>query len=339
MMRRHLATAVFGVVMALSSGAASDPACQDAEVFSGKLITDICWSCIFPIKVAGIALGGGGSRVPEGASTQSLCICSDKAGLPKPGFTLAMWQPARLVELVRKPGCSMALGGLTLPMSRRLQGTTGNTEFDAGDNAFYNYHTYAFPLLIMLDLFVDSNCVSDGFMDFDLMMISELDPTWNNSELAFFTQPEAAVVANPIMQSACMADAAAATAGKPITKMFWCAGAWGPSLYPFSGWQKAFGSLGENTNYAGVKALAASHRRGLTWRTMGNDALCSGKIDPMFPKSQYRWSMFFPLPEADSDHVTGADGFRWAEGKQIPAVGEDALFVLWRWVDCCSSFF
>ncbi|HFJ2864083.1 TPA: hypothetical protein ACGTY6_005813, partial [Klebsiella pneumoniae] len=31
----------------------ADPGCQNAEVIGGKLITDICWSCIFPIKVAG----------------------------------------------------------------------------------------------------------------------------------------------------------------------------------------------------------------------------------------------------------------------------------------------
>ena len=27
--------------------AAADPGCQNADVISGKLITDICWSCIF----------------------------------------------------------------------------------------------------------------------------------------------------------------------------------------------------------------------------------------------------------------------------------------------------
>lgn len=339
-MRRLFAAAALalGLVASPVSSALADAACQNSELFSGKLITDICWSCIFPIKVSGIPLGGGNSRVPEGATKKALCLCNDRAGLPKPGMTISMWQPARIVELVRKPGCSMALGGITLPISRRMQGTKGNSELDYGDSAFYHYHTYAFPLLIMLDLFVDNNCVSDGFFDFDLMMISELDPTWNNSELAFFTQPEAAAVADPITQSACVADAAAATAGRPITKMFWCAGAWSTSIYPFSGWDEALGSLAENTNLLAARSIAAAHRRGLSWRTMGDDALCAGRIDPMFPKSQYRWSMFFPLPEARSDHVTGESDWRWGMGKQIPAVGEDTVFILWRWVDCCSSF-
>lgn len=37
----------------------------------------------------------------------------------------------------------------------------------------------------MLDLFMDGNCNADGYMDFDLMYLSELDPTWLNDELAF----------------------------------------------------------------------------------------------------------------------------------------------------------
>ncbi|MBB3268339.1 conjugal transfer pilus assembly protein TraU [Azospirillum sp. OGB3] len=339
-MRSLFAAAALAVALFASplSPAQADPACPNSQLFSGKLLTDICWSCIFPVKVAGIPLGGGNGRVPEGATSKSACLCSDRLGMPKPGLTIAMWQPARIVELVRKPGCSMALGGITLPIARRMQGTTGVSEDDMGDSAFYHYHTYAFPLLIMLDLFVDNNCVADGFFDFDLMMISELDPTWNNSELAFFTQPEAAVVANPIAQSACVADAVAATAGRPITKLFWCLGTWSTSIYPFSGWDEAFGGLAENTNVLAARSIAAAHRRGLSWRTMGDDALCGGRIDPMFPKSQYRWSMFFPLPEANGDHVTGESDWKWGMGKQIPGVGEDSMFILWRWVDCCSSF-
>jgi len=338
-MRRLLAAALVSALLTLAGPArAADPACQNSELFSGKLITDICWGCIFPIKVSGIPIGGGG-RVPSGASNKTVCLCQDRLGMPKPGLSIAMWQPARIVELVKKPGCSLALGGITLPVGdRRMQGTKGNATWDYGDSAFYHYHTYAFPLLIMLDLFVDDNCVADGYFDFDLMMISELDPTWNNSELAFFTQPEAAAVANPIAQAACVADAAAATAGTPIKQMFWCAGAWSASLYPFSGWDEADGSLAENTNLLAARAVAVAHRRGLSWRTIGDDAMCGGRIDPMFPKNGYRWSMFYPLPEANDNHVTGESDYRWGISKNIPAVGEQSMFILWRWVDCCSSF-
>jgi conjugal transfer pilus assembly protein TraU len=94
---------------------------------------------------------------------------------------------------------------------------------------------------------------------------------------------------------------------------------------------------------------------------MGNEALCGGYIDPMFPKTQYKWSMFFPIPETGTSsitytetnedgttsegslptsgaHVTGQNVFLWGEDRQIPAVGEDSLYVVWRWLDCCSQF-
>ena len=44
----------------------------------------------------------------------------------------------------------------------RQQGTAGKGDFDGGDMAFYHYHTYAFPLLYMLDLFVDGNCFAEN---------------------------------------------------------------------------------------------------------------------------------------------------------------------------------
>ena len=90
---------------------------------------------------------------------------------------------ARIVELTRAPTCSPALGGIRLPLgSRRLLGTAGKSEWDASDINFYNYHWYAFPLLILLDLFFEDRCNADGMVDFDILYLSELDPTWNSSE-------------------------------------------------------------------------------------------------------------------------------------------------------------
>ncbi|WP_263856853.1 MULTISPECIES: TraU family protein, partial [Vibrio] len=201
--------------LGVSIPAKAELTCPDAGLLSGKLLTDVCWSCIFPIRVAGLPLGSG--NVPSGASNKSFCLCEDNLGVPRPGIVTSMWEPARLIELVRTPGCSPSLGGIRLPLGdRRLQGGHGEGEYDTGDLAFYHYHYYAFPLLVMLDLFMDGNCNADGYMDFDLMYLSELDPTWLNDELAFFTQPEAAAVANPLAISACTADAASSTLGKPI---------------------------------------------------------------------------------------------------------------------------
>ena len=315
---------------------AADPGCPDAELFSAKLLTDICWSCLFPIRIAGLSIGGG--ERPAGASEAVLCACNDALGVPRPGMVVGMWEPAWIVELTRAPACSPALGGLRLPLgSRRLLGTSGQGEYDGSDTSFYNVHWYAFPLLVLLDLFFEDRCNADGMMDFDILYLSELDPTWSNSELAFFTQPEAAWLASPVAFAACLADAASATAGSPVDSLFWCAGTWG-RLYPFTGIAGAYGSRPRDTSLFAARSLAALHRRGLARRTMGDGALCRAPIEPFLPKSQYRLSMFYPLPEASSAHVIGESPFRWGEWRTLPGPGEDHLYLLWRWNDCCATF-
>lgn len=317
----------------------TENACPDAELFSSKLLTDMCWSCLFPIRVAGFDIGGG--HAPAGASNNVVCLCEDSAGLPQPGLVTGMWEPARLVEIVRSPGCSPALGGVTLPIgSRRQQGTHGSGEFDTGDVAFYHYHYYAFPLLMLLELYMGSNCQAEDYVDFDVLYLSEIDPTWQNDELAFFTQPEAAAVANPLALSACAADVVAANAGAPNEQLFWCAGSWG-HLYPLSGHTLAAGSFAENTSQLSARVLAALHRRGLARRTLGNDALCAPTVDLMLPKTQYKMAMFFPTAENQRGHVLGESPWLWGnQGRTfnaIPGTGEDAVYVVWRWRDCCRG--
>src|SRR5690606_1492999 len=51
-----------------------DPLCEDSGLWGPKLFTDICWACLFPIKVAGAQLTPG--KAPEDAATQHLCLCS-----------------------------------------------------------------------------------------------------------------------------------------------------------------------------------------------------------------------------------------------------------------------
>ena len=319
-----------------------DPSCQDGGVISGKLLTDICWDCIFPIRMGGVASFGSeraaGAVIPDGASEQTFCACDDGAGLPHPGYTVAMWMPAMLFELVRSPGCAMTLGGIKLPITDpRLLGDRGRGWQDFSDEAFYSYHQYAFPLLTIMDLFLDPRCNAGGYSDLDLMYFSELDPTWAASELAFFTNPEVSAVANPTAWAACPIDAARALVDQPIEELFWCVGSQG-WLYPLSGYTNAWGSLAGQTSHVLYKAIAAQHRRGMMRRTVGSDALCTPPVEPMFPKQQYGMSMFFPLPEAEGKHPVGRSALLWGSWRQIPATGEDAIYLLWRWRDCCVEF-
>ena len=311
------------------------PGCPDAQVFSAKLITDICWSCVFPIRIAGISLGGG--NAPAGATRQAVCACDDPAGVPEPGLVMGFWAPARLIEVVRLPYCAPSLGGIFLRQYPRLLGGYRGTAGDTSDAIFYQYHYYAFPLLLMLDLFLEPACNADGYMDFDLLYLSELDPTWNNDELAFFVNPEAVLFANPVALAACLVDAGLATAGRPEDRLFWCAGTWG-NLYPLTGTINWEGSPPRDTSLIATRAVAALHRRGLAWKTMGDEALCRGYIDPFLPKTQYKLEQFYPLAETNGNHWLGQSSFTWGEWRNIPAVGEDFVHLLWRWTDCCVRF-
>lgn len=319
--------------------AANGVACPDSGLFSGGgLLTDICWECIFPIQVAGAPLMGGTGDIPGGAAEGAFCLCEDPNGVPEPGITISFWEPTKIVELVRRPGCAPTLGGVELPVSDwRGQGMSGLQGADDGSHpAFYHYHTYAFPLVVMMNLFVEDRCLADSYMDLDLMFMSELDPTWTADYLSFYSHPEAAAVANHLAQAACAVDAVAANAGAPIDEMFWCAGSWG-SIYPFSGHTNQSGGMPSFTSLLASRVISAGHRRGLMWHTMGRDALCGGYIHPFMTKSMYKLQMQFPVSQTSEANQIGRSALQWGANRTIPGVGEDAVYVIFRWLDCCAN--
>jgi conjugal transfer pilus assembly protein TraU len=345
--------------------------CPDADIWSKKMITGVCWSCLFPVRLLGKTIYDMDSDTPEGASDESFCFCSDNNGIPNLGITGSAWLPARLIEVVRKPYCSPALGGVSFNKGVRLWGGSKEVEGDGTDKTFYNYHYWAFPLFMMLDLFVQNACNAGGFRSMDMMYMSELDPTWNIDELAFFLNPEAVVFANPLAVAACTVDCTATTINKPVSSLWWCAGCWG-NLYPFTGNIASDSSPPRDSSLLSARVLAGLHRRGLAHKTYGNDALCGGTIYPMIPKQQYKMSMMFPVTEAKAEKhqvekkdsngktVMGADGkpemveevvpgencchyigesqFKWGEWRNRPGTGEDFVYLIWRYTDCCLSY-
>ncbi len=314
----------------------SGKACPDAGIWGAKLVTDICWSCLFPMRLLGVAIGGG--DVPDGANTDPLCVCPDALGVPIPGFTMGMWQPFRLVEVVRVPYCSPTLGGITLAHSAQL-GHKSEPELTQAESSFYQYHYFSFPLYAMLDLLSPFECNPGTYSSFDLMFLSELDPTWSDDELAFYLSPEAVVFARPEAQAVCAADCAATAAGETLEDAYWCAGCWG-YLTPFVGRVPSDISPPAVTSLLAARALASLHRRGLAHKAYGTEAMCEGTLYPMIPKQGYRMQQLYPLAEASSSggtccHPIGQSTFQWGEWRNIPGVGEDFIHVLWRYTDCC----
>ena len=328
------AAAVIGLTSA-SARAIEDPSCPNAAFWSG-ILTDICWGCVFPVRVAGISIGSG--RVPPRASSSTTCLCQDEGQpIPRIGIAMGYWEPARLIEVVRSPNCLASLGGVTIGglADRRMRGHQENDSATLRNQGYYHVHTYAFPLLYILDVFLQDECMNDGYFDVDVMFMTELDPTWTYSAISAFQTPEAFAVANPVGMAACAIDATAAAIRQPMDEIWWCAGSWG-MLTPFVGWVSGYhGGMPEHTSLLAARSVAASHRRGLSWRTMGSDVMCGAKIDPLFPKSQYKASMFWPRPEANDAHVIGESTVRWGTGRTLPGAGHDAVYLLFRWNDCC----
>ncbi len=344
---RGLAAAALVLIPGVNTFAADDekvPTCPDAKLFEGGALTSVCWSCFFPITIAGVPLGDGGPsmrNLPEGRAA-SECTCPGHFGYPTEGVTEGMWQPTRLVEIVRQPFCSPSLGGKSLSEAARseygvaLTGGPGGHARSHDQASYYNAHLFDFPVARMIGQIADAVCTTSVSDDFDLSYLSELDPSWNNDELALYTHPEAVLFASLPAQSACIADAAAASAWQPLNALFWCAGSWGP-LYPWSG-HVAEGSPVRDSSLAAARFLSALSRRGLVWKSIGQDAVCGAHPWPTLVKTQHKLQMLFPDAERDRNHWIGESTFRWGEWRNRPAVGEDFVYLDWNWRDCCVNF-
>jgi conjugal transfer pilus assembly protein TraU len=322
--------------------------CSDAKIFE-KIIDQVCWSCFLPMNIMGV-----GDK-PDGASESvGICNCPDKLGVPEFGWPLGGLQPVRLNEVVQQPWCSPSLGGVQLQDSVGMGGTHGSDD----GNFFMNYHYFSYPLFKILQIFMLGDCDYDAYSSFDLMYMSELDPTWSDDMLSMLLTKEAFLFANPVVRAACVADGISITAtGKVVESMYMCAGTDG-GLYPLTGNVISTADPAKNSSLITQRVLAGLHRKGLAMKTMGNEEMCKPTYIPFVPRSQYKFSIIHPRPEASSAyrtveveggdpesvyeggkccHVPGDSHHKWstaAGGRHRPG-DTDFVWLIWRWTDCC----
>jgi hypothetical protein len=80
-------------------------------------ITDICWSCMFPLTLGSATLVSDGQ--PDiGNPSSPVCFCSNP---PRIGVSIGFWEPVRLVDVTRTPFCMVGLGGLALDPGSRCR--------------------------------------------------------------------------------------------------------------------------------------------------------------------------------------------------------------------------
>lgn len=313
-----------------------------AGVCHGKFanpITDVCWSCLFPITIGSLPVVTGNQPDTSNPSIP-VCKCPMIPVGVRVGIATGYWEPVALVDVTRHPYCMVNLGGLQLASG--MIGASG--EIDSSDpsqgGSFYYVHWYKFPLMYWLNLLTDGLCVEKS--DFDIAYLTELDPTWHDDELTFLLNPEAILFSNLIAQAACSADSLATLVGSPMDSLFWCAGSQG-SMYPLNGVvQEHVGGVQASTLLA-ERMTYKMHREGLLWDSIGKDgiALCSQFPSTIMPKSRYRYQMVNPIPTAsggeDGCHAFGHTTSLWGSFHEYPYAGEDFGYLIWRKRNCCAA--
>ncbi|MCP5152449.1 MAG: TraU family protein [Chromatiales bacterium] len=325
--RSGLVGVVVGLLLVVSGAARADAPCHGR--FPNPF-TDICWKCVFPISIGPLRVDFGmedaGDRVPL------LCTCPGPPPLfVRVGLGVGLWEPARVAEVVRTPFCSPLLGGVRLASLDVPDGMARMTS--EGRDAFYHVHWYAYPLLAWMNLLTDISCLTPE--SFDLLYMTELDPLWDDEELAFLLNPEAVLFANPPAQAACAADCAAASAGFPLDSLFWCAGCQG-SMYPMSGTAKPHEGVVDSSLLLVQRMAAKLHRQFIARDTSSREAMCMALPLPILRKSQYKTQMLFPTPFTERAHPLGRVTQPWSAGREFPARGEDAAYLVWRKRACCA---
>lgn len=119
-------------------------------------ITDVCWSCVFPIKLGGVTLSSGNNADPE-TDANRLCLCASGANITV-GLNMSFWEPLRTAEVVRTPYCFPSLGGMELNVGIRApaHGRTPNKSTSAQRSSFYQVHWYFTPWLFILEVLLDT---------------------------------------------------------------------------------------------------------------------------------------------------------------------------------------
>jgi conjugal transfer pilus assembly protein TraU len=312
---------------------------QSSALFAGNChgrflnpISDICWKCIFPIKIAGFQVASGRNAEPESGVNSFICLCT-RAGIPNvPGIPISFWEPVRLVDVTRTPYCLVNMGGIQAG-STGIRGRGDVAQYHSHtQHSFYHVHWYVYPIIHWLELFMDFMCLEKS--NIDLLYITELDPFWNDDEKSQILNPEAILFGSVLAQTACAADCIAASARLPLDALFWCGGCQG-SIYPYTGTVGAHNGGVQASLLLTTRMIAKLHREGLLWGYMGFPGLCGKYPMPLIRKSQYRTQMTYPIPQSRDCQPLGATEVPWQARREFPYQGSDFGYLVWRKRDCC----
>jgi conjugal transfer pilus assembly protein TraU len=339
-----LATACLVACVQARAQTTSPPPSSSATC-TGKFmnpITDICWSCIFPISIGSAPVLAAGQEDIENVGSP-ICMCGPPP-FGKMGVAIGFWEPARQVDVTRTPWCFTSLGGVTIgnnstaPNPAVAQGNAGRR---ASRTSFYQSHWYVNPVLTWLEVLSETSCLEQG--GFDIAYVTELDPSWNDDELAVILNPDVFLFANPAAQAACAADCVAATLGFPLAPMQWCAGCQG-SMYPLNGHVQSHVGGVQASSLILQRYAMKLHREFLAFAGNGRAGWCGLYPAPVFDKRIYKYSMLYPSsqgkgPDGRCCQPLGRTTHLWGAGKEYPIKGEDFAYMMYRKRNCCERLY
>jgi len=228
---KRLLISLFLIFILVSSGLSQnlvEPGKRCRSEFP-NLLSDICWRCLFPIRIGGRKiLDSGGmpdnlqsitGNTDDFNPSEFVCSCKDNENKNRYGIYISFWEPARVIEVVQRPGCFPFLFGMDLGEGVDIFGAygtkgRGRENYEEG-KAFFNAHYYLFPILWIMDLLVGADFCTDWLSDIDLLYFTEVDPLWNDDELTAYVHPEVMVFGDEIVQALCSTDCIATSSGSP----------------------------------------------------------------------------------------------------------------------------
>ncbi len=316
------------IMLALFFGA-SFPSLAECNGTFINPITDISWRCIFPMRIGGVVSLGSGEETPSSYDSP-VCVC--RAGpIATIGLKTSFWEPKRIIDTVSDAFCMVPLGAsLSAANAGTLNGSWHSGD-GTGGKAFAQAHYYIFPAWHILNMFYDIPCLEDA--GFDVAMMTEIMPQWNNEILSMLIHPESILFANPIAAIICGADAAAAAVSMPRNELFWCMGSWG-NAYPLSGSITATDYLEANAGIA-ARAIYMMGRLGMLWNTSEDG--CYTAPQTIWKKNRYKLQLSKPVNDHQCIPI-GREGLLWTSGKHNIR-SDNFMWMMFEKKDCCMRMY
>lgn len=316
------------VLAALVLPALLQAQCITTSVGGIDIVAKACYSCMFPLKIAGIPIVNGPIPDVQSSVSSPICVCSNP--FPRVGIPVSFFEPSRVTESVSDAWCFPTLG-FGMPVGMGLNGGTKDPREGDTSRNFYQGHYFIFPLFSMLELLTDFVCLDGG--GFDLAYITEVDPLWNDDQMTALITPEALLFGNPAMNLMCIADSIASQVYTPLDPLFWCKGSWG-SAYPLTG-NVTTNNFVEDAASSSASMIYKLHRQLILWGSYGQAGLCGRFPAPIWRKSSYRLQLVNPVPHPIATTI-GQSGILWTSIKNPPGAGDNFGFLLFKKRDCCA---